>query len=139
MKLAANPAVAKLMQDERFMQLVMTAMSMPGQGADLHRRAEREFAKAMGLATQDEVKRPEAHRRRARARGHAPPRGDSRSPSAAARRSGGNSRRRGPGSIRKRETAATAHGHGHGRSPGRGRGRRPIYREPIALPGSARG
>ena len=29
MKLAANPAVAKLMQDPRFMRAVMTAMARP--------------------------------------------------------------------------------------------------------------
>ena len=56
MKLAANPAVAKLMQDERFMKLLMTAMSMPGRVSTFTTEQKETFAKAMGLATQDEVK-----------------------------------------------------------------------------------
>jgi hypothetical protein len=56
MKLAANPAVAKLMQDERFMRLVMTAISMPGRVSSFTTEQKETFAKAMGLATQEEVK-----------------------------------------------------------------------------------
>ena len=56
MRLAANPAVAKLMQDERFMKLVMTAMSMPGRMNDFSNEQKEHFAKAMGLATQEEVR-----------------------------------------------------------------------------------
>ena len=56
MKLAANPAVAKLMQDERFMKLVMTAMSMPGRVNTFTEEQKDHFAKAMGLATQEEVR-----------------------------------------------------------------------------------
>lgn len=56
MKLAANPAVAKLMQDPRFMKAVMTAMSMPGKVSDFTTEQKEHFAKAMGLATQEEVK-----------------------------------------------------------------------------------
>ncbi|APR86094.1 Hypothetical protein A7982_11443 [Minicystis rosea] len=56
MKLAANPAVAKLMQDERFMKAVMTAMAMPGRVSSYTTEQKEHFAKAMGLATQEEVR-----------------------------------------------------------------------------------
>ena len=56
MKLAANPAFAKLMQDERFMKLVMAAMSMPGRVNTFTTEQKEHFAKAMGLATQEEVR-----------------------------------------------------------------------------------
>jgi hypothetical protein len=56
MKLAANPAVARLMQDPRFMKLVMTAMSMPGRVNEFSAEQREHFAKAMGLATQEEVR-----------------------------------------------------------------------------------
>ena len=56
MKLATNPQVAKLMQDERVMKLVMTAVSMPGKVQTFTTEQKEAFAKAMGLATQDEVK-----------------------------------------------------------------------------------
>jgi polyhydroxyalkanoate synthesis regulator phasin len=56
MKLAANPAVAKLMQDERFMKAVMAAMSMPGKVSTYTTEQKEHFAKAMGLATQEEVR-----------------------------------------------------------------------------------
>jgi uncharacterized protein YceH (UPF0502 family) len=56
MKLAGNPQVAKLMQDERFMKLVMTAMSMPGKVSTYTTEQKEHFAKAMGLATQEEVR-----------------------------------------------------------------------------------
>jgi hypothetical protein len=56
MKLAANPAVARLMQDPRFMKLVMVAMSMPGRVNEFSAEQREHFAKAMGLATQEEVR-----------------------------------------------------------------------------------
>ncbi|MCC6557145.1 MAG: hypothetical protein IT372_29685 [Polyangiaceae bacterium] len=56
MKLAANPNVAKLMQDERFMKLLMAAMSMPGKVSTFTTEQKEAFAKAMGLATADEVR-----------------------------------------------------------------------------------
>jgi hypothetical protein len=56
MKLAGNPAVAKLMQDERFMKLVVTAMSVPGRVSTFTTEQKEAFAKAMGLATADEVR-----------------------------------------------------------------------------------
>ena len=51
MKLAANPNVAKLMQDERFMRLFMTAMSVPGRVSSFTAEQKETFARAMGLAT----------------------------------------------------------------------------------------
>jgi polyhydroxyalkanoate synthesis regulator phasin len=56
MKLAANPAVAKLMQDDRFMKAVMTAMAMPGKVSTYTAEQKEAFARAMGLATQEEVR-----------------------------------------------------------------------------------
>jgi len=56
MKLAGNPQVAKLMQDERFMKLVMTAMSVPGRVSTFTTEQKEQFAKTMGLATADEVR-----------------------------------------------------------------------------------
>jgi len=55
-KLASSPQVAKLMQDERFMKLVMTAMSVPGRVATFTTEQKETFAKSMGLATSDEVR-----------------------------------------------------------------------------------
>ena len=56
MKLAANPNVAKLMQDERFMRVFMQAMSVPGRVSSFTSEQKEAFAKAMGLATVDEVR-----------------------------------------------------------------------------------
>lgn len=56
MKLAANPNVAKLMQDERLMKVFMTAMSVPGKVSSFTTEQKEAFAKAMGLATADEVR-----------------------------------------------------------------------------------
>lgn len=55
LKLATNPAVSKLMQDERFMKLVMAAMAMPGKVSNFTAEQKETFAKGMGLATQEEV------------------------------------------------------------------------------------
>ncbi len=56
MKLATNPAVAKLMQDERFMRLVMTAMAMPGRVQTFTAEQKEAFAKTMGLVTTDDLR-----------------------------------------------------------------------------------
>ena len=56
MKLAQNPQVARLMRDERFMKLVMAAMSMPGKVESFTAEQKEHFSKAMGLATQEEVR-----------------------------------------------------------------------------------
>jgi polyhydroxyalkanoate synthesis regulator phasin len=55
-KLATNPAFSRLMQDERFMKLVMTAMAMPGRVESFTTEQKEHFARAMGLASQDEVR-----------------------------------------------------------------------------------
>lgn len=56
MKLASNPQVAKLMQDERFMKLVMVAMSMPGRVQTFTEEQKEAVAKSFGLVTQDELR-----------------------------------------------------------------------------------
>ena len=56
MKLAANPNVTKLMQDERLMRLFMTAMSVPGKVSSFTTEQKETFAKTMGLATSDELR-----------------------------------------------------------------------------------
>jgi hypothetical protein len=55
MKLAAHPAVAPIVQDERFMKLVMTALSMPGKITELSDEQRHNFIRIMGLATAEEV------------------------------------------------------------------------------------
>jgi hypothetical protein len=56
MKLMTDPRVMKLMQDERVMKALMQVMAMPGKVQSFtHDNAER-IAKAMALATEDEVK-----------------------------------------------------------------------------------
>ena len=56
MKLAGDPRVAKLMQDERFMRLLMTAMAVPGRVSTFTAEQKDAFAKTMGLARIDEVR-----------------------------------------------------------------------------------
>jgi hypothetical protein len=53
-KLASNPAVHKLLQDERFMKLVVLAMSMPGRVSTFTTDQKERFAKELGLVTQEE-------------------------------------------------------------------------------------
>lgn len=56
MKLATSPRVAKLMQDERLMKLVMSAAGVPGKVSSFTSEQKEAFAKVMGLATADEVR-----------------------------------------------------------------------------------
>jgi hypothetical protein len=56
MKLAAKPSVMKLMQDERVTKLLMTVMSVPGKVSTFTAEQKESFAKAMGLATEDDVR-----------------------------------------------------------------------------------
>ena len=56
MKLMSDPRVMKLMQDERVMKAVMAAMSMPGKVQNFTQEQAERIAKAMALATEDEVK-----------------------------------------------------------------------------------
>jgi hypothetical protein len=56
MRLSQSPAMAKLLADERFMRMVVAAMSMPGRVATFSAEQKERFAKEMGLATADEVR-----------------------------------------------------------------------------------
>jgi hypothetical protein len=56
MKLISDPRVMKMMQDERVMKAVMAAMSMPGKVQTFTQEQAEKIAKAMALATEDEVK-----------------------------------------------------------------------------------
>ena len=56
MKLMSDPRVMKLMQDERVMKAVVTAMSVPGKVQSFTSEQIQALAKAMALATEDEVK-----------------------------------------------------------------------------------
>jgi cell division FtsZ-interacting protein ZapD len=56
MKLMTDPRVMKLMSDERVMKAVMQMMSMPGKVTHFTQEQIEKLAKAMSLATEDEVK-----------------------------------------------------------------------------------
>jgi hypothetical protein len=56
MRLMTDPRVMKLMQDERVMKAVMQVMSMPGKVQTFTQENVEKLAKAMALATEDEVK-----------------------------------------------------------------------------------
>lgn len=55
MKLMTDPRVMKLMQDERVMKAVMQMMSVPGKVQTFTNDQVERLAKAMSLATEDEV------------------------------------------------------------------------------------
>jgi polyhydroxyalkanoate synthesis regulator phasin len=55
MKLMGDPRVAKIMQDERVMKALMGAMSVPGKVTTFTSEQVERLAKAMSLATEDEV------------------------------------------------------------------------------------
>jgi hypothetical protein len=56
LKLMSDPRVLKMMQDERVMKAVMQVMSMPGKVQTFTQDNVEKIAKAMALATEDEVK-----------------------------------------------------------------------------------
>jgi hypothetical protein len=56
MKLMSDPRVLKMMQDERVMKAVMQVMSVPGKVQTFTQENVEKVAKAMALATEDEVK-----------------------------------------------------------------------------------
>ena len=56
MKLMTDPRVMKLMQDERVMKAVMQMMTVPGKVTSFTNEQIEKLAKAMSLATEDEVK-----------------------------------------------------------------------------------
>lgn len=55
MKLMSDPRVTKLMSDERVMKAVMQAVSVPGKVTTFTHEQVEKLAKAMSLATEDEV------------------------------------------------------------------------------------
>ncbi|MBW2454308.1 MAG: hypothetical protein JRI68_07350 [Deltaproteobacteria bacterium] len=55
MKLATHPRVAPLLQDERFMRLFMTALSVPGKLSELTDEQRENFIKVLGLAKAQDV------------------------------------------------------------------------------------
>lgn len=55
LKLMADPRVLKMMQDPRVMKAVIAAMSVPGKVTSLTHDGVERIAKAMALATEDEV------------------------------------------------------------------------------------
>ena len=55
-KLMTDPRVMKMMQYPRVMKAVMSAMSMPGRVQSFGSEQAEKIAKAMALATEDEVK-----------------------------------------------------------------------------------
>lgn len=55
LKLMADPRVLKMMQDPRVMKAVIAAMSVPGKVTSLTQDGVERIAKAMALATEDEV------------------------------------------------------------------------------------
>lgn len=56
MKLMSDPRVMKIMQDERVMKAVMQMMNVPGKVQTFTDEQVAKLAKAMSLATEDEVK-----------------------------------------------------------------------------------
>jgi len=55
MKLMTDPRVMKIMQDERVMKTVMQMMAVPGKVQTFTSDQVEKLAKAMSLATEDEV------------------------------------------------------------------------------------
>ena len=56
LKLISDPRVSKWMKDERFTKAVITMMSVPGRVNEFTTEQMERMAKAMSLATQDELK-----------------------------------------------------------------------------------
>ncbi len=56
MKLMSDPRVTRLMQDPRMMSALMQAMSVPGKVQTFTTEQVEKLAKAMSLATDEEVK-----------------------------------------------------------------------------------
>ncbi|MFO0664501.1 MAG: hypothetical protein U0174_11150 [Polyangiaceae bacterium] len=55
MKMIGDPRVQKLMQDERVMKAMMQVMSVPGKVSEFSQEQVEKLARAMSLATEDEV------------------------------------------------------------------------------------
>ncbi|HEX5632547.1 MAG TPA: hypothetical protein VFX50_04935 [Gemmatimonadales bacterium] len=55
LKLASHPAVAPILQDERFMKLFVAALSVPGRLEQITEEQRDNFVRAFGLATKEDV------------------------------------------------------------------------------------
>jgi ubiquinone biosynthesis protein UbiJ len=55
MKLASHPAVSSLLQDPRFMRLVMQALAVPGKISELSEEQRAQLLRLLGAAPQREV------------------------------------------------------------------------------------
>jgi cell division FtsZ-interacting protein ZapD len=55
MELMTDPRFSQVMQDERVMKALMTAMQMPGKVESFTAEQKERFAKALGLPTEQEV------------------------------------------------------------------------------------
>ena len=55
LKLAGHTAIAGLLQDERFMKLVMTALSVPGKLTELSEDQKANLLRLLGAAPQRDV------------------------------------------------------------------------------------
>ena len=56
LKLLSDPRVVRLVQDERVMKSLVTAMSLPGKAQTFVKERIEDLAKAMDLATETEVR-----------------------------------------------------------------------------------
>ena len=56
MKLMSDPRVLQMMQDERFMKVMMAAMQLPGKVQTFTDEQKDAFTRMMGLATEEDVK-----------------------------------------------------------------------------------
>lgn len=56
MRLMTDPRVIKMMQDERVMKAIMQMMTVPGKVQTFTQEQVEKLARAMSLATEDEVK-----------------------------------------------------------------------------------
>jgi hypothetical protein len=56
MELMTDPRFSQVMQDERVMKAMMTAMQMPGKVESFTAEQKERFAKLLGLPTEQEVK-----------------------------------------------------------------------------------
>ena len=56
LKLLSDPRIARLVQDERVMKSLVTAMSLPGKAQTFVKERMEGIAKAMDLATEAEVR-----------------------------------------------------------------------------------
>ena len=56
LKIASNPSVTKVLQDERVTRVLLQALAVPGKVATFTQDQKEHLAQALGLATADEVR-----------------------------------------------------------------------------------